>query len=72
MLSGLLVTTAWRVLRLRKMGWSGHVARMGDTRNAYKILVEKFEGKSTYLKDHDRREDDIKVHFEVLTFRVWS
>jgi hypothetical protein len=28
-----------------KMRWAGHIARMGDTRNAYRILVGKREGK---------------------------
>jgi hypothetical protein len=27
------------------MRWAGHVARMGPTRNAYRILVGKLEGK---------------------------
>jgi hypothetical protein len=27
------------------MRWAGHVARMGETRNAYRILVGKPEGK---------------------------
>jgi hypothetical protein len=29
----------------RRMRWAGHVARMGETRNAYRILVWKAEGK---------------------------
>jgi hypothetical protein len=29
----------------RMMRWAGHVARMGETRNAYRILVGKPEGK---------------------------
>jgi hypothetical protein len=29
----------------RRMRWAGHVARMGETRNAYRILVGKPEGK---------------------------
>jgi hypothetical protein len=31
----------------RRMRWAGHVARMGEMRNAYKILVGKSEGKRT-------------------------
>jgi hypothetical protein len=27
------------------MRWAGHVARMGETRNAYRIFVGKPEGK---------------------------
>jgi hypothetical protein len=29
------------------MRWTGHVARMGKMRNAYKIVIEKPEGKRT-------------------------
>jgi hypothetical protein len=34
-----------RATESRKMRWTGHVARVGETSNAYKILVEKPEGK---------------------------
>jgi hypothetical protein len=27
------------------MGWAGHVARMGEKRNVYRLLVGKPEGK---------------------------
>jgi hypothetical protein len=29
----------------RQMRWAGHVARMGEDRKVYKVLVEKPEGK---------------------------
>jgi hypothetical protein len=29
------------------MKWAGHIARMGEMRNAYKILVSVPEGKRT-------------------------
>jgi hypothetical protein len=28
-----------RMMKSRRMRWAGHVARMGETRNAYRILV---------------------------------
>jgi hypothetical protein len=28
-----------RMIKSRRMRWAGHVARMGETRNAYRILV---------------------------------
>jgi hypothetical protein len=34
-----------RMIESRRMRWAGHVARMGKTRNAYRILVGKPEGK---------------------------
>jgi hypothetical protein len=34
-----------RIIKLRKMRWAGHVARMGEKRNEYRLLVGKAEGK---------------------------
>jgi hypothetical protein len=34
-----------RMIKSSRMRWAGHVARMGETRNAYRILVRKPEGK---------------------------
>jgi hypothetical protein len=34
-----------RTIKSRKMRWAGHVARMGEKRNAYRILVGKPEGR---------------------------
>jgi hypothetical protein len=35
-----------RKMKLRRMRWAGHVARMGEKTNAYRLLVGKPEGKS--------------------------
>jgi hypothetical protein len=32
------------IMKSRRMRWAGHVARMGDKRNAYRLLVGKPEG----------------------------
>jgi hypothetical protein len=34
-----------RIVKSRRIGWTGHVARKGEMRNAYKILVGMPEGK---------------------------
>jgi hypothetical protein len=34
-----------RMSKSRRMRWAGHVARMGEKRNAYRIFVGKQEGK---------------------------
>jgi len=36
-----------RVIKSRRMGWVGRVARMGEERGAYRVLVGKPEEKST-------------------------
>jgi hypothetical protein len=34
-----------RIIKLRRMRWVGHVAQMGEKRNAYRVLVGQPEGK---------------------------
>jgi hypothetical protein len=36
-----------RHVKSRTMRWAGHVARMGEGRNVYRVLVGKPEGKIT-------------------------
>jgi hypothetical protein len=45
----------------RRKRWAGHVARMGDTRNAYMILVGKPEGKRPQGRPRRRWVDNIKM-----------
>jgi hypothetical protein len=50
-----------RMIQSKKMRWAGHVARMGATRNAYRILVGKPEGKSQLRRPKLRWVDNIKM-----------
>jgi hypothetical protein len=34
-----------RIIKSRRMRWTGNVARMGEKRNVYRLLVGKPEGK---------------------------
>jgi hypothetical protein len=43
------------------MKWAGHVTRMGDKRNAYRILVGKSEGKRPLGRPRRRCVDNIKI-----------
>jgi hypothetical protein len=43
-----------RIINLRSMKWAGHVARMGEKRNAYRLLVGKPEGKRPLGKPRRR------------------
>jgi hypothetical protein len=49
------------VIKSRIMKWAGHVAHMGEMRNAYKILVRKPEGKRPLRRPRDRWEDNIRM-----------
>jgi hypothetical protein len=35
-----------RIIKPRRMRWAGHVARMGEKKNAYRLLVGKPEGRN--------------------------
>ena len=37
-----------RTLKSRRLRWAGHVARMEQSRNAYRVLVGKPEGEETF------------------------
>jgi hypothetical protein len=41
-----------RQIKSRRMRWAGHVARVGEGRNMYRVLVGKSEEKD-HLKDKD-------------------
>jgi hypothetical protein len=50
-----------RMIKSRRMSWSGHVARMGETRDAYRILVGKPEGKRPLGRPRRRWVDNNKM-----------
>jgi hypothetical protein len=53
-----------RVIKSEIMRWVGHVARMGERRGAYRILVGISEGKITFRRPMLRWEDNIKLDFQ--------
>jgi hypothetical protein len=50
-----------RKVKLRRMRWAGHVARMGEERKVYKALVGKPEGKRPLGRPRRRWEDGVIV-----------
>jgi hypothetical protein len=46
---------------MRRMRWAGHVARMREKRNAYRILVGKPEGKRPLERPRRGWVDNIKI-----------
>jgi hypothetical protein len=50
-----------RIIKSRRIRWAGHIAHMGEIRNAYKILVGKPEGKRPLRRPRHRWEDRIKM-----------
>jgi hypothetical protein len=45
-----------RVIKVRRIRWAGHIARMRNMRNAYKILVARPEGKRLLGRPRHRCE----------------
>jgi hypothetical protein len=50
-----------RIIKLRRMRWAGHVARMGEKRNVYRLLVGKPEGKRPLGRPRSMWMDNIKM-----------
>jgi 3-oxoacyl-ACP reductase-like protein len=46
------------------MRWAGHVARIGEGRDVYRILMGKSEGKGPLGRPRRRWEDNIKMDLQ--------
>ena len=53
-----------RVIKLRRMRWARHVARMGEERGAYRVLVGKPEGKRPLGRPRCRWVDNIRMDLQ--------
>jgi hypothetical protein len=53
-----------RVIKVRRMRCAGHVARMGERRGVYRVLVGKPKGKRPLGRHRRRWEDNIKVNLQ--------
>jgi hypothetical protein len=51
-----------RQVKSRRMRWVGHVARMGEERKVYKVLVGKSEGRRPLGRPRRRWEDGVRTH----------
>ena len=50
-----------RVIKSRRMRWAGHVARMGEEREVYRVLVGKPEGRRPLGRPRRRWVDNIRM-----------
>jgi hypothetical protein len=50
-----------RIIKPRRMRWVGHVTRMGEKRNGYRLLVGKPEGKRSLGRPRCRWVDNIRM-----------
>jgi hypothetical protein len=61
-----------RVIKSGRIRYTGHVAHMGEMRNAYKILVENPEVKTPLGIPRRRWEDNIRMVIREIRSRVWT
>jgi hypothetical protein len=50
-----------RIIKSRRMRWARHLARMGQKRNAYRLLVGKLKGKRPLGRPRRRWLDNIRM-----------
>ena len=55
-----------RVIKSRRLRWAGHVARMEESRSAFKILTGKPTGKRPLGRPRHRWEDNIRMDLEEI------
>jgi len=60
----------FRVIKSRIMRWAGHVARVGDSRVLYRVLVGKPKGKRPLGRPRLRWEDNIIIDLQEV--RKWD
>ncbi|KAJ4438523.1 hypothetical protein ANN_14468 [Periplaneta americana] len=62
-----------RNVKSRRFRCAGHVARMGESRNAYRVLVRRPEGKRPLGRPRCRWEDNIKMDLREVGYddREW-
>jgi len=53
-----------RVITSKRMRWAGHVARMGEVRGVYRVLVGKPEGKRPLGRPRRRLVDNIRMDLQ--------
>ena len=53
-----------RVIKLKRMRWAGHVARIGEERGMYRVLVRKPEGRKPLGRPRLRWVDNIRMYLQ--------
>ena len=54
------------------MRWAGHVARMGEEKGVYRVLVGKPERKRSLGRPRRRCEDNIKMDLQEVGCGAWT
>ena len=57
------------VIKWRRIGWAGHVARMGEERVVYRVLVGKPEGNRPLWRPRRRWAD---IRMDLWDVGIWT
>jgi hypothetical protein len=58
-----------RQIKSRRMRWAGHMARMGEGRNMYRVLVGKPKGKRSLVSPRRSWENGLKMDLRETGWR---
>jgi hypothetical protein len=61
-----------RVIKSRRMRWARHIARMGERRGVYWVLVGKPEGKKPLCSPRRGGVDNIKMDLHKVRWGAWT
>jgi hypothetical protein len=61
-----------RIIKSRRMRWAGHITRMGEKGNAYRILMRKLEGRRPLRRPRRGWEDNIKMDLREIGWGVMN
>jgi hypothetical protein len=65
----LLFPNIVRVIKSRRLRWAGYVARMGEGRGVYRVLVGKPEGNSPLGRPRRRWEHNVRIYLQEVGCR---
>ena len=57
-----------RVIKSRRMKWAGHVVRMGEEMEVYRVLVDKPEGRRPLGRPRRRWVDNIRMDLQEVEY----
>ena len=63
-------TVGW--VKSRKIRWAGHIARMGERRGGYMVLVGKPDARRPLVRPRRRWEDNIRMDLQQLECGPWT
>ena len=61
-----------RIIKPRRTSWARQLARMGERRGVYRVLVGKLEGKRPLGRPRCRWEDNIKMNLQEVGCGAWT